>query len=65
MVLPQPDSPDDAQGLALPQIKAHSIDRSHHPPTGKDMGVEVMHFQDNITNLSRHAAPLLVMSDEG
>jgi hypothetical protein len=49
---------DDPQGLALPQIKAHSIDRLHYPPAGKDMSVEVMHFQDNITNLSRHTAPL-------
>src|SRR5262249_53297673 len=43
------------QGLALAQGKAHPVDRLDQSPAREDVGVEVVHFQDDVADLSGHA----------
>src|SRR2546426_4661962 len=55
--LPTPRLAHDSQRFALPQVKAHSIDGLHHAPPGKAIGVQVLDFQNDTTDLSGHAPP--------
>ena len=49
--LPQPDSPDEAEGLAVPEGEAHAVDRVHDAAVA---GGELLDQVDDVEDRVRH-----------